>query len=133
MVALPLKNQPAIANTLSEGTIPGHTNEKPANRLKLDQSIPSSAMILPRTSFHTVCGIFTNMLLIVGTVRLPPQKLRSARTVMRCMVEKSRAEDGCEEYSYAEDVLDAGLIHVKEMWRDQAALDRHFASEHLAQ
>jgi quinol monooxygenase YgiN len=73
------------------------------------------------------------MLLIVGTVRLPPQKLPSARSVMRRMIESSRAEDGCEEYSYAEDVLEAGLIHVKEMWRDQVALDRHFASEHLAQ
>ena len=48
------------------------------------------------------------------------------------MVLASRAEDGCEEYSYAQDVLDPGLIHVKEMWSDQAALDRHFASEHIA-
>ena len=48
------------------------------------------------------------------------------------MICASRAEDGCQEYSYAEDVLDAGLIHVKEVWRDQAALDRHFASEHIA-
>lgn len=51
---------------------------------------------------------------------------------MARMISASRAEDGCEEYSYAEDVLDAGLIHVKELWRDQAALDRHFVSEHIA-
>ncbi|MEP9399206.1 putative quinol monooxygenase [Mesorhizobium sp. KR2-14] len=72
------------------------------------------------------------MLLIVGTIRLPPDNLMAARPVMARMVLASRAEDGCEEYSYAEDVLDPGLIHVKEMWRDQAALDRHFASEHIA-
>jgi quinol monooxygenase YgiN len=29
-------------------------------------------------------------------------------------------------------VLEPGLIHVKEMWRDQPALDRHFVSEHIA-
>ncbi|MBS1822116.1 MAG: antibiotic biosynthesis monooxygenase [Acidobacteria bacterium] len=72
------------------------------------------------------------MLLIVGTIRLPPEKLKDARPFMRAMVESSRAEDGCVEYGYAEDVLDPGLIHVKELWRDQAALDRHFATDHIA-
>lgn len=51
---------------------------------------------------------------------------------MARMISASRAEDGCEEYSYAEDVLEPGLIHVKELWRDQAALDRHVASDHIA-
>jgi quinol monooxygenase YgiN len=73
-----------------------------------------------------------NMLLIVGTVRLPPENLSKARPIMETMVSSSRAEDGCEEYCYAEDVLEPGLIHIKEMWRDQQALDRHFATEHLA-
>lgn len=72
------------------------------------------------------------MLLIVGTIRVPPEKLSDARPAMRVMVESSRAEDGCVEYVYAEDLLDAGLIHVKEFWRDRAALDRHFESGHLA-
>jgi quinol monooxygenase YgiN len=52
---------------------------------------------------------------------------------MQRMIESSRAEDGCEEYSYAVDIFDPELIHVKEMWRDQAALDRHFASDHIAE
>lgn len=72
------------------------------------------------------------MLLIVGTIRLPPENLAAARPVMKRMVEGSRGEDGCVEYSYAEDVLEPGLIHVKEMWRDQATLDRHFKTVHLA-
>jgi quinol monooxygenase YgiN len=72
------------------------------------------------------------MLLIVGTIRLPPENLKPARPIMATMVSASRAEDGCEEYFYAEDVLEPGLVHIKEMWRDQAALDRHFASDHIA-
>jgi len=72
------------------------------------------------------------MLLIVGTIRLPPEKLAAARPFMRAMIEASRSEDGCVEYGYAEDVLDSGLIHVKEVWRDQAAFDRHFVSSHIA-
>jgi quinol monooxygenase YgiN len=72
------------------------------------------------------------MLLIVGTIRLPPENLGAARSVMARMVELSRDEDGCLEYSYAEDVLESGLIHVKELWRDQPSLDRHFQSAHLS-
>lgn len=72
------------------------------------------------------------MLLIVGTIRLPAGLMDAARPMMAAMVEASRAETGCVDYSYAEDVLDAGLIHVKERWVDRAALEEHFKSPHLA-
>lgn len=71
------------------------------------------------------------MLLIVGTVRLPAEKLAAARPAMRRMVEASRTEAGCRMYVYAEDLFDPGLIHVKELWEDQAALYRHFQAPHL--
>ncbi|WP_395671230.1 putative quinol monooxygenase [Phenylobacterium sp.] len=73
------------------------------------------------------------MILIVGSIRLPPENLDAARPVMSRMVSASRAEDGCEEYSYAEDVLEPGLIRVAERWKDQAALDRHFKTQHIAE
>lgn len=73
------------------------------------------------------------MLLIVGTIRLPATNLAAARPVMARMVHASRAEDGCFEYSYAEDVLGPGLIRVTERWRDRSCLEQHFASAHIAQ
>jgi quinol monooxygenase YgiN len=73
------------------------------------------------------------MILVIGTIRLPPHRLEQARGTMQRMVEASRAEDGCLEYSYAEDVLEPGLIRVCERWRDAAALERHFAAAHLAE
>lgn len=73
------------------------------------------------------------MLLIVGTIRLPAEQVAAARPAMQRMVEASRAEPGCVEYSYAEDLFDPGLVHVKELWRDQASLDVHFASTHIEQ
>ncbi len=51
---------------------------------------------------------------------------------MAAMIEASRAEAGCLEYFYAEDVLDRGLIHVKERWIDRTALNEHFNSIHIA-
>ncbi|MFL5166850.1 MAG: putative quinol monooxygenase [Microvirga sp.] len=73
------------------------------------------------------------MLLIIGTIRLPPDKLDQARPTMERMISASRAEAGCLAYSYAQDVLDPGLIHVSEAWRDRAALDAHFESGHIAE
>ena len=72
------------------------------------------------------------MLVIIGTIRLPAEKLTEARPVMQRMISGSRAEPGCIDYSYAQDVLDAGLIHVTEVWSDRAALDAHFRSPHIA-
>ena len=72
------------------------------------------------------------MLLIVGTVRLPPEKLHAARPIMEEMIKASRAEVGCLAYSYSQDMLEPGLIHVNEAWQDRATLETHFASDHLA-
>jgi quinol monooxygenase YgiN len=72
------------------------------------------------------------MLLIVGTIRLPAARLDAARPRMASMIEATRAEVGCLEYSYAEDVLDPCLIHIKERWRDRVALDEHLKSAHIA-
>jgi quinol monooxygenase YgiN len=71
-------------------------------------------------------------IIVMGTIRLPADRVADARAAMRAMVAASRAEDGCIAYTYAEDVLDPGLIHVAERWRDRAALKRHFATAHLA-
>ena len=72
------------------------------------------------------------MLVIIGTIRLPAEKLAEARPAMQRMISGSRTEPGCIDYSYAQDVLDSGLIHVTEVWSDRAALDAHFRSPHIA-
>ncbi len=70
-------------------------------------------------------------LIIAGTVRVPPENLEAFKPHMLAMLTASRAEDGCLEYSYAQDVADPGLVRVYEAWRDQAALDAHFQTSHM--
>ena len=72
------------------------------------------------------------MILVLGTVRMPPENIDKARPVMEAMVMASRAEDGCIDYGYAADVLEPGLMRVTEMWRDRQALQAHFKMPHLA-
>jgi len=73
------------------------------------------------------------MLVLTGSVRLPPENLEAARPVMAAMVAASRAEPGCLAYSYAQDILDPGLIRIHEAWTDAAALEAHFRSDHIRQ
>ena len=72
------------------------------------------------------------MLVIAGTIRVPPQNVAGLRPHMLAMLTASRAEDGCIVYSYAEDIEEPGLIRVFEAWRDRAALDAHIKTDHLA-
>ena len=73
------------------------------------------------------------MILILGTVKLAPDRLAGAREAMERMVAASRAEKGCIAYSYAQDVLDPETIHVIEKWRDRGAVAFHFATPHMAE
>ena len=72
------------------------------------------------------------MLVIAGTIRVPPENLEGLRPHMLAMLAASRAEDGCIVYSYAEDIETPGLIRIFEAWRDRAALDAHVKAPHLA-
>lgn len=71
------------------------------------------------------------MLLIVGTFRIPADRVEAARPAMAAMIAESRAEPGCIAYGYAEDALDPGLFRVIEQWRDREALTSHFTAPHL--
>jgi quinol monooxygenase YgiN len=72
------------------------------------------------------------MIIIEGTVRLPPENIEKAREAMTAMVLASRAEDGCIDYAYAVDLLDPGLIRVSERWESRDALNAHFQTAHMA-
>lgn len=71
------------------------------------------------------------MLVITGTFRVPPERLANARPAMAAMIAASRAEPGCLHYSYGEDVIEPGLIHVTEHWATRETLDAHAASAHI--
>jgi quinol monooxygenase YgiN len=73
------------------------------------------------------------MIVVTGEFRFGPENMAQAREAMARVIAATRAEDGCLHYSYAEDVLDPGLIRVSEKWTDRAALTAHFTMPHMAQ
>lgn len=72
------------------------------------------------------------MIVVVGQFRFPPERMEEARPVMRRVMESTRAEPGCVEYNYGEDVLDPGLIRVSEVWESREQLAAHMQTPHMA-
>ena len=71
-------------------------------------------------------------IVVVGRFRFPPERMEQARPVMRRVMEATRAEAGCIEYNYGEDVLDPGLIRVSELWESREQLSAHMQTAHMA-
>lgn len=71
------------------------------------------------------------MIIVNGTVRFGAGEIDRLKGAMQRNVEATRAEDGCEHYAYAVDLLDPNLLHVAERWRDEAAIERHMATPHM--
>lgn len=72
------------------------------------------------------------MIIVMGSFRLPAANFDKARPMMAKVIAATRAEDGCILYAYSQDVVDPEIVRVSEKWRDRAALDAHFKTEHMA-
>ncbi len=72
------------------------------------------------------------MVILAGSIRIGEGKREAALAPMREMVESTRGEPGCREYSFAFDVLDDHLVRIFEIFDDDAALAAHRASPHMA-
>jgi len=69
---------------------------------------------------------------VVGRFRMPVERMEQARPLMHKVMEATRAEPGCIEYNYAEDVIDPGLIRVSEVWETREHLAAHLKTTHMA-
>jgi quinol monooxygenase YgiN len=73
------------------------------------------------------------MLMIGGWLKLAAGEFDKVKDQASAMVAATHLEDGCLHYAFARDIDDPDLIRISERWRDQAALDGHFASAHMAE
>ena len=71
-------------------------------------------------------------IIVLGTLRFPPDRITSVMPHLRALVEATRQHDGCVAYDVAEDPFDPGLIRFSEMWPDMALLEAHLKAPHIA-
>ena len=62
---------------------------------------------------------------------LPPASADEAETMLRELRGASRSEKGCLTFIVGRDVEQPATFALYEEYRDQAALDAHFASDHF--
>ena len=73
------------------------------------------------------------MIQINGTIKLGKPMDAATRKAMVEMVRASRAEDGCLDYAFAEDLADPDTLILFERWRDRDALAAHGQSAHMVE
>ena len=73
------------------------------------------------------------MIVVRAQARVKPEAREQAVAAARNMRDASRAEPGCQEYNFWFAFDDENELLVFEVWDDQAALDAHFATPHLAE
>ncbi len=69
------------------------------------------------------------MIIVEGTIRVANPE--AARPHMAAMIAASRAEHGCIDYAYAQDLLEPGLFRVIERWESRAHLAAHLQTDHI--
>jgi quinol monooxygenase YgiN len=73
------------------------------------------------------------MIVVTGEFRMPVERRAEAVEAMDRVVAATLKEAGCIAYSYAEDIREAGLFRVSELWESREALCAHFAAPHMAE
>lgn len=70
---------------------------------------------------------------VVASFRPHPGREDDLRALLSWMVERTRAEPGCERYDLYEERDGDGDLHLFERYRDQEALEAHRATEHYVE
>ncbi len=69
---------------------------------------------------------------VIGArVFIKAEKVNDFMTAAQSLIEKSRAEEGCISYTLYQDPQDKTKFFIFEEWKNQAAVDFHFATEHF--
>lgn len=73
------------------------------------------------------------MIVVTGHLSIAPDQLDTALAAIRTNVAATRAEPGNVDYRFSTDLDEPGRLNVVEQWEDEAALDAHMASAHMAE
>ena len=69
--------------------------------------------------------------IVAGTIRVPPENIDALRPHALQVIEATRQEPGCIVYSFAEDLVEPGLIRIFEIWESREHLEAHGKAPHM--
>jgi len=71
------------------------------------------------------------MIVVIGTLRMPPEDAARIKPHLEAMIAATRKEEGALYYALAFDPIEPGLVRVSEVFRDAQAFEAHGASAHM--
>jgi quinol monooxygenase YgiN len=72
-----------------------------------------------------------NGMMIVAKLSVKPDKIKAFTEAAKEMIEKSNKEPGCKSYQLYQDPYDNTKFVFVEEYKNQAAVDAHFASDYF--
>jgi quinol monooxygenase YgiN len=72
------------------------------------------------------------MIIITARIEIDPKKLGDFRAAIETMEKASRAEPGCIDYAFAQELSNPSMLRISERWQSMEALAAHFATPHMA-
>jgi quinol monooxygenase YgiN len=73
------------------------------------------------------------MVVVNAIVRTTQEAIDALRDALATMEAASRAEPGCEDYTFSVEVSDPRALRITEKWRDVTALRAHMETAHMAE
>lgn len=73
------------------------------------------------------------MLIVAANITLGADAINILTPLAQKMAVETLKEPGCHEYAFSVDLSNPNLVRIFEKWEDQAALDNHFTTPHMAE
>ncbi|MEZ5504255.1 MAG: putative quinol monooxygenase [Halioglobus sp.] len=72
------------------------------------------------------------MIVVNAIVKTTPDDIAAVRDAISAMERASRAEAGCDDYTFSIELNDPSALRITEKWHSVEALQAHFATPHMA-
>jgi len=73
------------------------------------------------------------MIIVSVTIEVEPGAIEELKGAMSAVETATRAEAGCEDYTFSLELNDPGKVRVTERWANKEALVAHFGAAHMAE
>ena len=72
------------------------------------------------------------MIVVNAIIETTAEAITAMQAAIATMETKSRAEDGCHDYTFSVELNNPDVLRITEKWESMAALGAHFGMPHMA-
>ena len=72
------------------------------------------------------------MIVVNAVILTTKETIEAMKEAIGVMEKKSRAEDGCHDYTFSVELNHPEALRITEKWEDMGALEAHFNTPHMA-